>query len=334
MTDPHLASNSPRSPWREAWRRLRQNRLAVSCGGILIAIFLACLIGPLVTGQTIETQNLDLGATSPSAQHWLGTDPLGRDLLTRILSGGRVSLAVGLTATLVSLLIGVAYGATSGFLGGRADAIMMRIVEILYALPFIILVIILIVVLEPVFKLPRMAWLVSLFGGEGQIKLVVLFMVIGAIEWLTMARVVRAQVMTLRQQDFVSAALALGVPKWKIILRHLVPNCLGPVIVYSTLTIPAVMLLEAVLSFLGLGVQAPFASWGSLIQEGADNMETRPWMLVFPALFFSSTRPKSRTLIARHHRATPATPASPPAPQPSSPPAISPPAISPPAIRA
>ena len=289
MTDPHLASNSPRSPWREAWRRLRQNRLAVSCGGILIAIFLACLIGPLVTGQTIETQNLDLGATCPSAQHWLGTDPLGRDLLTRILSGGRVSLAVGLTATLVSLLIGVAYGATSGFLGGRADAIMMRIVEILYALPFIILVIILIVVLEPVFKLPRMAWLVSLFGGEGQIKLVVLFMVIGAIEWLTMARVVRAQVMTLRQQDFVSAALALGVPKWKIILRHLVPNCLGPVIVYSTLTIPAVMLLEAVLSFLGLGVQAPFASWGSLIQEGADNMETRPWMLVFPALFFSST---------------------------------------------
>lgn len=289
MTDPHLASNSPRSPWREAWRRLRQNRLAVSCGGILIAIVLACLIGPLVTGQTIETQNLDLGATSPSAQHWLGTDPLGRDLLTRILSGGRVSLAVGLTATLVSLLIGVAYGATSGFLGGRADAIMMRIVEILYALPFIILVIILIVVLEPVFKLPRMAWLVNLFGGEGQIKLVVLFMVIGAIEWLTMARVVRAQVMTLRQQDFVSAALALGVPKWKIILRHLVPNCLGPVIVYSTLTIPAVMLLEAVLSFLGLGVQAPFASWGSLIQEGADNMETRPWMLVFPALFFSST---------------------------------------------
>jgi oligopeptide transport system permease protein len=289
MTDTNLASTTPRSPWREAWRRLRQNRLAVSCGAILIAIFFACLVGPFLTGQTIETQNLDLGATSPSAQHWLGTDPLGRDLLTRILSGGRVSLAVGLTATFVSLLIGVAYGATSGFLGGRADAIMMRIVEILYALPFIILVIILIVVLEPVFKHPNMAWLVNLFGGEGQIKLVVLFMVIGAIEWLTMARVVRAQVMTLRQQDFVSAALALGVPKWKIILRHLVPNCLGPVIVYSTLTIPAVMLLEAVLSFLGLGVQAPFASWGSLIQEGADNMETRPWMLVFPALFFSST---------------------------------------------
>jgi oligopeptide transport system permease protein len=290
MTDvSSVHHHAPRSPWREAWRRLRRNRLAVACGALLLLIFLACLIGPALTGHTIENQNLALGASSPSAAHWLGTDTLGRDLLTRILTGGRVSLAVGLTATLVSLIIGVAYGATSGFLGGRIDAIMMRLVEILYALPFIILVIILIVVLEPVFKTPQMAGLVALFGGESQIKLVVLFMVIGAIEWLTMARVVRAQVMTLRQQDFVSAALALGVPKWKIIFRHLVPNCLGPVIVYSTLTIPAVMLLEAVLSFLGLGVQAPFASWGSLIQEGADNMETSPWMLVFPALLFSTT---------------------------------------------
>ena len=289
MTDVSSVSHAPRSPWREAWRRLRRNRLAVACGTLLVLIGLACLLGPALTGHTIENQNLALGATAPSATHWLGTDTLGRDLLTRILTGGQVSLAVGLTATLVSLIIGVAYGATAGFLGGRTDAIMMRIVEILYALPFIILVIILIVVLEPVFKTPQMAWLVDLFGGEGQIKLVVLFMVIGAIEWLTMARVVRAQVMTLRQQDFVAAALALGVPKWKIILRHLVPNCLGPVIVYSTLTIPAVMLLEAVLSFLGLGVQAPFASWGSLIQEGADNLETSPWLLVFPALLFSTT---------------------------------------------
>lgn len=289
MTDVSSVSHAPRSPWREAWRRLRRNRLAVACGALLVLIGLACLLGPALTGHTIENQNLALGATAPSATHWLGTDTLGRDLLTRILTGGQVSLAVGLTATLVSLIIGVAYGATAGFLGGRTDAIMMRIVEILYALPFIILVIILIVVLEPVFKTPQMAWLVDLFGGEGQIKLVVLFMVIGAIEWLTMARVVRAQVMTLRQQDFVAAALALGVPKWKIILRHLVPNCLGPVIVYSTLTIPAVMLLEAVLSFLGLGVQAPFASWGSLIQEGADNLETSPWLLVFPALLFSTT---------------------------------------------
>ncbi|MFN0125585.1 MAG: ABC transporter permease [Verrucomicrobiales bacterium] len=289
MSDAPSASTAPRSPWREAWRRLRRNHVAVACGALLIVIVLACLIGPSLTGHDPDVQNLELGPQPPSATHRLGTDPLGRDLLTRILVGGRVSLAVGLTATLVSLIIGVAYGATSGFLGGRTDTIMMRLVEILYALPFIILVIILIVVLEPVFKDPRLAWLVSLFGGEGQVKLVVLFMVIGAIEWLTMARVVRAQVMTLRQQDFISAALALGVPKWKIIFRHLVPNCLGPIIVYSTLTIPAVMLLEAVLSFLGLGVQAPFASWGSLIQEGADNLETRPWMLVFPSLFFSTT---------------------------------------------
>jgi oligopeptide transport system permease protein len=293
MTDAPISDSAPRSPWREAWRRLRRNRLAVVCGGVLVVIVLACLVGPLFTGHAIETQNLARGSNAelaaPSASHWFGTDPLGRDLLTRILTGGRVSLAVGLTATLVSLVIGVAYGATSGFIGGKVDALMMRLVEILYALPFIILVIILIVALEPVFKQPEMDWLVQKFGGQGQVKLVVLFLVIGAIEWLTMARVVRAQVMTLRQQDFVSAALALGVPKWKIILRHLVPNCLGPVIVYSTLTIPAVMLLEAVLSFLGLGVQPPFASWGSLIQEGADNLETRPWMLVFPALFFSTT---------------------------------------------
>jgi oligopeptide transport system permease protein len=291
--EPLTATTAPRSPWREAWRRLRRNRLAIICGAILMVIVLACLIGPMLTGHRIDTQDLARGANAalaaPSADHWLGTDALGRDLLSRILTGGRVSLAVGLTATLVSLIIGVAYGATSGFLGGRTDAIMMRIVEILYALPFIILVIILIVALEPVLSQPSLKPLVDLFGGQGQVKLVVLFMVIGAIEWLTMARVVRAQVMTLRQQDFVSAALALGVPKWKIILRHLVPNCLGPVIVYSTLTIPAVMLLEAVLSFLGLGVQPPFASWGSLIQEGADNLETRPWMLVFPALFFSTT---------------------------------------------
>jgi oligopeptide transport system permease protein len=291
--EPLTATTAPRSPWREAWRRLRRNRLAIICGAILIVIVLACLIGPMLTGHRIDTQDLARGSNAalaaPSADHWLGTDALGRDLLSRILTGGRVSLAVGLTATLVSLIIGVAYGATSGFLGGRTDAIMMRIVEILYALPFIILVIILIVALEPVLSQPNLKPLVDLFGGQGQVKLVVLFMVIGAIEWLTMARVVRAQVMTLRQQDFVSAALALGVPKWKIILRHLVPNCLGPVIVYSTLTIPAVMLLEAVLSFLGLGVQPPFASWGSLIQEGADNLETRPWMLVFPALFFSTT---------------------------------------------
>ena len=285
---PSLPSISTLSPGQEAWRRLRRNRIAVVCGWLLVAIAIACLIGPWVTGSS-EAQDLGYGAQGPSARHWLGTDTLGRDLLARLLIGGRVSLAVGLVATLVSLVIGVTYGAISGYAGGKTDAVMMRLVEILYALPFIVLVIILIVVLEPALKGDELKWLVTAFGGEGQVKLVVLFMVIGAIEWLTMARVVRAQVMTLRQQDFIAAALALGVPKRHIIFGHLVPNCLGPVIVYSTLTIPAVMLTEAVLSFLGLGVQPPFPSWGSLIQEGADNFETRPWLLIFPALFFSTT---------------------------------------------
>lgn len=281
--------SAPHSPWREAWRRLRRNRLALICGGILIAMVLACLLGPELTGHEIDTQRLDYGARGPSAEHWLGTDQLGRDLLTRILVGGRLSLAVGLTATLVSLLIGVTYGAIAGYAGGKIDSVMMRVVEILYALPFMVLVIIFIVVLEPVFKEPVVAKLIKNLGGEGKAKLIVLFMVIGAIEWLTMARVVRAQVMALRQQDFIAAAQALGASRRSIIFRHLVPNCLGPVIVYSTLTIPAVMLTEAVLSFLGLGVQPPFASWGSLIKDGADNMETWPWMLIFPAIFFSVT---------------------------------------------
>jgi oligopeptide transport system permease protein len=273
-----LSSNSPAgSHWRDAWRRLRKNRLAVICGALLLVIALLCLGGPFLTGKSQTEQDLARRAQPPSAVHWMGTDPLGRDLMTRVLTGGRVSLAVGLVATLMSLLIGIAYGAISGYVGGRVDAAMMRLVEILYSLPFIVIVIILIVVLEPKLE------------GQGQAKLIVLFMVIGAIEWLTMARVVRAQVLTLKNQDFVTAARAIGVPWRRVISRHLVPNCLGPVIVYSTLTIPSVMLIEAVLSFLGLGVQPPYASWGVLIDEGAANMESRPWMLAFPALFFSMT---------------------------------------------
>jgi oligopeptide transport system permease protein len=271
-------SSAPQSSLgRDAWRRLRRNRLALVCGVLLVIVASLCIGGPLVTGHSQTEQNLARGAQPPSGGHWMGTDILGRDLMTRVFTGGRVSLAVGLVATLVSLIIGVAYGAISGYVGGRADAAMMRIVEILYALPFIVIVIILIVVLEPILK------------GQGQAKLIVLFMVIGAIEWLTMARVVRAQVMTLKNQEFVTAARAIGVPRHRIVFRHLVPNCLGPVIVYSTLTIPSVMLLEAVLSFLGLGVQPPYASWGVLIDEGAANMETYPWMLAFPALLFSVT---------------------------------------------
>jgi oligopeptide transport system permease protein len=267
---------APESPWHLAWRRWRRHRLAVLCGIYLVGVLLACLIGPLMLKHSQIAQNLNYGSQPPSAAHWMGTDGLGRDLMVRTLAGGRVSLAVGILATLVSLLIGVSYGALSGYLGGRIDALMMRAVDILYALPFMVIVILLIVVLSDVIQ-------------SGQAQLIIVFLAIGAIEWLTMARVVRGQVLSLKRQDFVTAAVAMGVPARRIILRHLIPNVVGPVIVCATLNVPSVMLAEGVLSFLGLGIQPPYASWGVLIQEGAAAMEGQPWMLVYPALFFAST---------------------------------------------
>jgi oligopeptide transport system permease protein len=222
-----------------------------------------------MVSQSYETQDTALGAVAPAASHWLGTDPLGRDLLSRMLYGGRVSLLVGLAATAVSLLIGVLYGATSGYLGGRADALMMRVVDILYALPFTVFVIILMV-----------------FFGR---NFLFLFLAIGAVEWLTMARIVRGQVLTLRHREFVEAAVVMGLPMWRILLFHIIPNTLGPVIIYATLTVPRVMLLEAFLSFLGLGVQPPMSSWGLLIKDGVDTMEEYPWLLLFPSVAFSMT---------------------------------------------
>ncbi|MES2709526.1 MAG: ABC transporter permease subunit [Verrucomicrobiota bacterium] len=262
-----------RSLWQDAWARFRKNRLAVGCTVLLAFIGLLCAFGPTVAfykfGMTGETQDLVLKASPPSAQHWFGTDSLGRDLLVRTLEGGRVSLKVALIATLVALLIGVSYGATAGYVGGRADSWMMRVVDILYAMPFMLFVILLTVA----------------FGKN----MTLLYLAIGAVEWLTMARIVRAQVLTLARQEFVEAARSLGLPGRMIIFRHIVPNVLGPVIVYTTLTIPAVMLLEAALSFLGLGVQPPDSSWGTLIDDGANNMETYWWMLAFPAGIFSLT---------------------------------------------
>ena len=257
------------SLWHDAWLRLRKNQLAVFGLIALGIIAISCFIGPLLSPYGYEEQNLELGASAPGAAHWLGTDTLGRDLLVRLLSGGRVSIAVGLSATFVALTIGVVYGAVAGFFGGKRDAFMMRTVDIMYSLPFPIFVILLMV-----------------FFGR---NIILLFVAIGAVEWLTMARIVRGQVMAVKKMEFIEAARSLGFGRRRIIFRHILPNILGPIIVYTTLTIPSVMLLEAFLSFLGLGVQPPMSSWGVLIKDGAEKMEEFWWLLVFPGTVFSLT---------------------------------------------
>lgn len=257
------------SLWRDAWLRLRKNRLALASFWVLLFMVAFCFIGPFLTGQDYRTNQLDKTLLTPQSGHLFGTDDLGRDQLTRVMVGGRVSLGVGLIATAVSLLIGVTYGATAAYIGGKADAVMMRFVDVLYALPFTIFVILLMTLFER--------------------SIVLLFVVIGAVEWLTMARIVRGQVLSIKQQEFVEAAVSLGYSTGRIILRHIIPNVLGVVVVYATLTVPAVMLLESFLSFLGLGVQPPMPSWGSLIKLGADNIQLYPHLLVIPAAFFSLT---------------------------------------------
>ena len=257
------------SLWHDAWLRLRKNKLALFGGSVLLFMIVVALLTPWIAPYSYEAQNLDLGASPPSAAHWLGTDIFGRDVLTQIMYGGRISLAVGFIATAVALLIGVTWGAVAGYVGGRVDAVMMRLVDILYALPFMIFIVLLMVV----------------FGRN----ILLLFLAIGAVEWLTMARIMRSQVQSLRQQEFVEAAVSVGLSPAAIIRKHVVPNALGPIIVYTTLTIPSVMLLEAFLSFLGLGVQAPMSSWGILIRDGAVSMEEYWWLLIFPSILFSLT---------------------------------------------
>jgi oligopeptide transport system permease protein len=246
-----------------------KNKLAVF-GLCFLALEILVAIGtPLIAPYGFETQDLENTLAGASAAHWLGTDTLGRDTLTRILYGGRISLMVGILASIVSVMVGVIYGAVSGFVGGRTDNLMMRVVDILYALPFIFLVIILMVY----------------FGRN----IVLLFVALGMTQWLTMARIVRGQVMSLKQKEFVEAARSMGIPGSTIVFRHLIPNSLGPVIVYLTLTVPSVILEEAFLSFLGLGVQAPMASWGTLISSGVEVMEIAPGQLIFPAIALSLT---------------------------------------------
>lgn len=270
-----------RSPWQEAWRRLLKNRLAVFGMAMVTVVLLAVLLGPSLifwaTGVTYDyiPSNPELvKSLRPSVEHPMGTDIAGRDLLARVLLGGRISLMVGIISTFVSLLIGVAYGATAGYLGGKVDEVMMRFVDILYAIPYMMIVIV----------------LLALFGGQSPLgQLFLLFLALGAVSWLTMARIVRGQVISLKNQEFVTAARAGGVSQTKIIFRHLVPNCVGPVIVYSTLQVPSVMLLEAFLSFLGLGVQAPLASWGSLAADGIQTIAIFPWQLIFPGITMAVT---------------------------------------------
>lgn len=254
---------------QDAIARLRRNKVGMASFYFLLLLILIAAITPWIAPYTYDAQNLALGASPPSADHWLGTDTLGRDQLTRIMYGSRVSLMVGFIATAVALTIGVLWGAIAGFLGGRVDAVMMRIVDALYALPFTIFIILLTVI----------------FGSS----MLLLFLAIGAVEWLTMARIVRGQVLTIKRQEFVEAAISMGLSPWRIISRHLIPNVLGPVIVYTTLTIPSVILLESFLSFLGLGIQPPASSWGSLISGGVETMEEYPWLLIFPGLILTIT---------------------------------------------
>lgn len=282
MTGPILAPGSRRgaelmetavrgrSLWEDARRRLMRNRAAVTGMVVLAALVVLAVIGPMLLPYRYDEINkADVWAPPLTAGHILGADELGRDLLARQLMGLRVSLSIGFVATFVSLMIGVVWGAVAGFVGGVVDEVMMRIVDVLYSLPFIFFVILLMVT----------------FGSN----IILIFVAIGAVEWLTMSRIVRGQTLALKQKEFVEAARAAGLTQGAIIARHIIPNLLGPVVVYVTLTIPAVILSESFLSFLGLGVQPPMASLGTLIAGGAQDMELAWWLLVFPSVTMVGT---------------------------------------------
>ncbi|MBP7579733.1 MAG: ABC transporter permease subunit [Vogesella sp.] len=260
-----------RSPWADARRRFMKNKAAVASLVILILIGLIIVVGPYLLQHTHDATDWNALSLAPTLTngHYLGTDELGRDLLARTLQGGGITFQVGIVGTLVSVVIGVSWGAIAGFFGGKVDALMMRIVDVLYALPFMLFAIL----------------LMTFFGRD----LYLMFVALGAISWLDMARIVRGQTLSLKSKEFVEAAHAIGVSQFAIIFRHIVPNLLGIVVVYATITIPGVIMTESVLSFLGLGVQEPNTSWGVLVQEGQKVMESQPWMLLVPGLFLSVT---------------------------------------------
>ena len=271
LADMANAAVQGRSPWADARLRFGRNRAAFISLVILVVITLACIIGPWVLPNAYDSADWDAMSLAPSLKNWhlFGTDEAGRDLLVRSLIGGRISLMVGVLATLASVTIGIAWGAVAGFIGGRVDSLMMRIVDMMYAIPYLLIAIL----------------MVTMLGRD--FHLVVL--TITVFSWMDMARVVRGQTLSLRSKEFVEAARAIGVPTRRIIFSHIVPNLLGIVVIYATVTVPGVILTESVLSFLGLGIQEPMTSWGVLIQDGAKAMEVTPWILLFPAGLLSVT---------------------------------------------
>ena len=261
----------PRNLWSDARRRFVRNKAALISLCLLLLIAAACVVGPWLLPHAFDSADWDAMSTGPSLKnaHFWGTDEAGRDLLVRCLIGGRISLTVGLLATLASVSLGIAWGATAGFLGGKVDAVMMRIVDMMYAIPYLLIAIL----------------LVTILGREFYLVVIT----ITVFSWMDMARVVRGQTLSLRSMEYVEAARAMGVSTTRIIFGHIVPNLLGVVVIYTTVTVPGVILTESVLSFLGLGIQEPMTSWGVLIQDGAKVMEVSPWILLFPAAMLSVT---------------------------------------------
>ena len=265
------AVTAGRSPWMDARARFLRNRAAVTSLCVLTLIILLCIVGPWLLPHAFDSADWDAMSQPPSWQnfHWFGTDDSGRDLLVRCLIGGRISLMVGLMATLASVSLGIAWGATAGFIGGRVDAFMMRVVDMMYAVPYLLIAILMVTILGRAFYL--------------------VVITITVFSWMDTARVVRGQTLSLRSREFIEAARAIGVPTRRIIFQHIVPNLLGVVVIYTTVTVPGVILTESVLSFLGLGIQEPMTSWGVLIHDGTSVMEVSPWMLLFPAAMLSIT---------------------------------------------
>ena len=255
--------------WQDAWRRLKQNRLAMVGLWVIVAITLIAIFGPMLSPYSYSDQSLFDQNMYITREHWLGTDDLGRDLLTRIMYGARISLTVGFVASFINLTVGVVYGGISGYYGGQVDNIMMRIVEILSGIPLLLYVILLMVVLKP--------------GLQN------ILIALGLVYWLGMARIVRGQILSLKEQDYVLAARTIGANNWRIIWKHLIPNAMGPIIVTATLNIPQAIFTEAFLSFIGLGVNAPMASWGVLANDALPSFRTYPWQLFFPAIAISIT---------------------------------------------